>query len=110
MNIDHTSTTVDIRDLNVRRGSHRALEDVSVRVPRGSITGLLGPSGCGKTTLMRTIVGTRIVESGTVTVLGLPAGSAALRRRLGYVSESPSVYPDLTVAANVSYFASLYGR
>ncbi|UTT49791.1 MULTISPECIES: ABC transporter ATP-binding protein [Rhodococcus] len=110
MNIDHTSTTVDIRDLNVRRGSHRALEDVSVRVPRGSITGLLGPSGCGKTTLMRTIVGTQIVESGTVTVLGLPAGSAALRRRIGYVTQSPSVYPDLTVAENVSYFASLYGR
>ncbi len=110
MNIDHISDAVDIRDLHVRRGTHRALEGVSVRVPRGSITGLLGPSGCGKTTLMRSIVGTQIVESGTVTVLGLPAGSAELRRRIGYVTQSPSVYPDLTVIENVSYFASLYGR
>lgn len=110
MSIDHISDAVDIRDLHVRRGTHRALEGVSVRVPRGSITGLLGPSGCGKTTLMRTIVGTQIVESGTVTVLGLPAGSAELRRRIGYVTQSPSVYPDLTVIENVSYFASLYGR
>ncbi|OWY83762.1 ABC transporter ATP-binding protein [Rhodococcus sp. BUPNP1] len=110
MTIDPISDAVDIRDLHVRRGTHRALEDVSVRVPRGSITGLLGPSGCGKTTLMRTIVGTQIVESGTVTVLGLRAGSAELRRRIGYVTQSPSVYPDLTVTENVSYFASLYGR
>lgn len=110
MTIDHISDAVDIRDLHVRRGTHRALEDVSVRVPRGSITGLLGPSGCGKTTLMRTIVGTQIVESGTVTVLGLRAGSAELRRRIGYVTQSPSVYPDLTVTENVSCFASLYGR
>lgn len=110
MTIYPISDAVDIRDLHVRRGTHRALEDVSVRVPRGSITGLLGPSGCGKTTLMRTIVGTQIVESGTVTVLGLRAGSAELRRRIGYVTQSPSVYPDLTVTENVSYFASLYGR
>ena len=110
MNIDHISDAVGVRDLHVRRGTHRALEGVNVRVPRGSITGLLGPSGCGKTTLMRAIVGTQIVESGTVTVLGLPAGSAELRRRIGYVTQSPSVYPDLTVTENVSYFASLYGR
>ncbi|MEE2033442.1 ABC transporter ATP-binding protein [Rhodococcus chondri] len=105
-----SATAVDVRDLHVRRGVHRALENVSVRVPRGSITGLLGPSGCGKSTLMRSIVGTQIVESGTVTVLGLPAGSASLRRRVGYVTQAPSIYPDLTVTDNVSYFAALYHR
>ncbi|UYP20116.1 ABC transporter ATP-binding protein [Rhodococcus sp. Z13] len=110
MNVDSSANAVDIRDLCVRRGTHRALEDVTVRVRRGSITGLLGPSGCGKTTLMRSIVGTQIVESGTVTVLDRPAGSAALRRRIGYVTQSPSVYPELTVVENVTYFASLYGR
>jgi ABC-2 type transport system ATP-binding protein len=105
-----SSIAVDVRDLHVRRGVHRALEEVNVRVRRGSITGLLGPSGCGKSTLMRSIVGTQIVESGTVTVLGQPAGSARLRRRIGYVTQAPSIYPDLTVFDNVSYFAALYGR
>lgn len=107
--MNHSPPAVDIRDLNVRRGPHRALEDVSVTIPRGSITGLLGPSGCGKTTLMRCIVGTQIVESGTVTVLDRPAGDVSLRRRVGYVTQAPSVYLDLTVAENVTYFAALYG-
>lgn len=110
MNAGSSAYAVDVRDLHVRRGPHRALDDVSLQVPRGSITGLLGPSGCGKTTLMRTIVGTQIVESGTVTVLGRPAGSADLRRCIGYVTQAPSVYLDLTVAENLSYFASLYGK
>ncbi|MGW0020045.1 ABC transporter ATP-binding protein [Rhodococcus sp. NPDC003382] len=108
--MDTSSPAVDIRNLNVRRGPHRALEDVTVTIPRGSVTGLLGPSGCGKTTLMRCIVGTQIIESGTVTVLDRPAGEASLRRRVGYVTQDPSVYPDLTVAKNVAYFAALYGR
>ncbi|MCK8671830.1 ABC transporter ATP-binding protein [Rhodococcus sp. HM1] len=108
--MDTSTPAVDIRNLNVRRGPHRALEDVTVTIPRGSVTGLLGPSGCGKTTLMRCIVGTQIIESGTVTVLDRPAGEASLRRRVGYVTQDPSVYPDLTVAKNVAYFAALYGR
>lgn len=110
MNAPPSSPAVDIRALCVRRGPHRALDDVGLRVSRGSITGVLGPSGCGKTTLMRAIVGSQIVESGAVTVLGLPAGSAALRRRVGYVTQSASVYGDLTVTDNVAYFAALYGR
>ncbi|MBH0122747.1 ABC transporter ATP-binding protein [Rhodococcus sp. CX] len=108
--MDTSTPAVDIRNLNVRRGPHRALEDVTVTIPRGSVTGLLGPSGCGKTTLMRCIVGTQIIESGTVTVLDRPAGEASLRRRVGYVTQDPSVYLDLTVAKNVAYFAALYGR
>jgi len=110
MSSTSTAVAVDIRNLHVPRGSHLALDGVTVQVRTGSITGLLGPSGCGKTTLMRAIVGTQIVDSGTVTVLGEPAGSAVLRHRIGYVTQAPSVYPDLTVTENVSYFASLYGK
>lgn len=110
MNGTPHSPAIDIRDLHVRRGNQAALQGVSVQIPYGSITGLLGPSGCGKTTLMRCIVGTQIVESGSVTVLGSPAGTAALRRRVGYVTQDPSVYLDLTVAKNVSYFGALYGK
>ncbi|HZC51323.1 MAG TPA: ATP-binding cassette domain-containing protein, partial [Mycobacterium sp.] len=100
---------VDIHHLRVIRGKRPALHDFSVRIARGSITGLLGPSGCGKTTLMRCIVGTQIVTSGTVTVLGHPAGSAMLRRRVGYMPQDPTLYNDLRIVDNVRYLASLYG-
>ena len=101
---------VEITGLTVGRGKRTVLRNLSLTIPLGAITGLLGPSGCGKTTLMRAIVGTQIVNSGTVTVLGSPAGSAPLRRTVGYVTQAPSVYRDLTVRENVEYFGSLYGR
>ena len=75
----------------------------------GRVTGLLGPSGSGKTTLIRAIVGVQVVRSGTVTVLGEPAGSRALRDKIGYVSQSPSIYQDLTVLENARYFAAIAG-
>jgi ABC-2 type transport system ATP-binding protein len=102
-------TAVDISHLRVVRGKRRALHDFSVRIPRGSITGLLGPSGCGKTTLIRCIVGTQLIASGSVRVLGLPAGSAPLRHRVGYLPQNPTIYDDLRIVDNVRYFASLYG-
>lgn len=103
---------VSIEHLRVVRFKHPALHDFSVRMARGTITGLLGPSGCGKTTLMRCIVGTQIVagrSKGTVTVLGRPAGSPALRRRVGYMPQDATIYNDLRIVDNVRYFASLYG-
>jgi ABC-2 type transport system ATP-binding protein len=102
-------TAVDISHLRVIRGKRPALHDFSVRIARGTVTGLLGPSGCGKTTLMRCIVGTQIVASGSVTVLGHPAGSATLRQRVGYMPQDPTIYTDLRIIDNVRYFASLYG-
>ena len=96
-----------VENLRVRRGTRMVLHDLSFEVPRGSVTGLLGPSGCGKTTLMRSVVGVQIVESGTVTVLGHPAGSAPLRDKIGYATQSPSVYADLTVNEALRYFASI---
>ncbi|MFE3319785.1 ABC transporter ATP-binding protein [Nocardia sp. NPDC059195] len=101
---------VQVADLTVKRGKRAVLRGLTMDIPRGSITGLLGPSGCGKTTLLRSIVGTQLVESGTVTVLGEPAGSAGLRRRVGYVTQAPSIYADISVRDNVAYYAALYGR
>jgi ABC-2 type transport system ATP-binding protein len=98
-----------LSDLVVHRGARRVLHDLSFTVPADSITGLLGPSGSGKTTAMRAIVGAQVVRSGTVTVLGLPAGCAELRSRVGYVTQASSVYADLTVRENVRHFAALYG-
>jgi ABC-2 type transport system ATP-binding protein len=93
--------------LRVRRGGREVVRDVSFDVPRGVITGLLGPSGCGKTTLMRSIVGVQIVEGGAVTVLGHPAGSPPLRKRIGYATQNPAIYADLTVTEALRYFAAV---
>jgi len=101
-------TAIEVQDLVVHRGKKPVLHGFTCRIPRGSVTGLLGPSGSGKTTLMRAIVGVQVVKSGTVSVLGEPAGSATLRQRVGYLTQAPSVYADLTVRENVRYFASLY--
>src|SRR4051794_36295852 len=101
-------TAIEVRDLVVQRGRNRVLHGLTCSIPTHSVTGLLGPSGSGKTTLMRAIVGVQRVQSGTVTVLGEPAGSTRLRSKIGYVTQAPSVYADLTVRENARYFASLY--
>jgi ABC-2 type transport system ATP-binding protein len=95
--------------LRVVRGGRVVLDDITVEVPRGSVTGLLGPSGCGKSTLMRSLVGVQVVAGGDVQVLGRPAGSPSLRHRVGYVTQAPSVYGDLTVRENLRYFAAVLG-
>ena len=105
-------TSVDavvVEHLRVVRGGREVLADLSVRVPAGQVVGLLGPSGGGKSTLMRAVVGVQVVESGTVTVLGEAAGSAGLRRRVGYLTQAPSVYGDLSVRDNVRYFGRVLG-
>jgi len=98
-------TAAEARGLRVIRGGTEVLPDLSLTVPAGKITGLLGPSGCGKSTLMRSIVGVQEVAGGEVTVMGRPAGSPELRRRVGYVTQAPSVYADLTVGENLRHFA-----
>ncbi|WP_199033930.1 ABC transporter ATP-binding protein [Glycomyces salinus] len=101
---------VAVDRLEVDRGGRPVLSGLSTTVPAGTVTGILGPSGSGKTTLIRSIVGTQKIKSGTVTVLGEPAGSKRLRRSVAYVTQDASIYPDLSVRSNVSYFAALYGR
>ncbi|MBA2944960.1 ABC transporter ATP-binding protein [Streptomyces himalayensis] len=93
--------------LTVVRGPRIVLRSVDFAVPRGQITGLLGPSGCGKSTLMRAVVGTQAKVTGTLDVLGRPAGDPSLRSRVGYVTQAPSVYDDLTIRQNLEYFAAV---
>lgn len=102
-------SSVQVRDLRVSRGGIEVLHGLSFDLAPGRITGLLGPSGSGKTTLMRALVGVQSGVAGAVTVLGQPAGHRALRRRLGYVTQAPAVYGDLSVIENLRYFASVLG-
>lgn len=103
------NSAVTVSGLRVVRGTRRVLPGLDCALPRGRITGLLGPSGCGKSTLIRSIVGVQRVESGTIEVLGHPAGSKALRDQVGYVTQDPSVYGTLSVADNVQFFARVLG-
>lgn len=98
---------VAVEGLRVVRGGREVIPSLDVEVSPGTVTGLLGPSGCGKTTLLRSIVGVQVVAGGTVTVLGMPAGSPALRSRTGYSTQSPALYADLSVLQNLRYFASI---
>jgi len=101
---------ISIRGLRVDRGGRSILPDIDLDVAAGSVTGLIGPSGSGKSTLMRAIVGVQIVAGGSVQVLGEPAGAAPLRRRVAYVTQSGSLYEDLSAAENVGYLARILGQ
>jgi ABC-2 type transport system ATP-binding protein len=100
---------VECRSVVVVRGDREVLHGIDCNLATGSVTGLLGPSGCGKTTLIRAIVGLQAKVTGDVQVLGLPAGAAKLRGRIGYVTQEPSVYGDLTVTENLRFFAAVLG-
>src|SRR4051794_24838664 len=102
-------SAVEVFELTVVRGGRLVLDRLTLEVPSGSVTGLVGPSGCGKTTLIRAIAGVQLIRSGRVEVLGLPAGAAGLRARVGYATQTMSVYPDLTVEQNLHYFATIAG-
>lgn len=104
-----SAAAIIVEDLHVRRAKLPVLHGLTLAVPKGRIVGLLGPSGSGKTTLMRAIVGVQVVQSGRIEVLGLPAGSRQLRRRVAYVTQQASVYDDLTVRQNLGYFRRMLG-
>lgn len=106
MNIEE-QPAIEARSLTVVRGPRTVLRGLDFTVPKGQITGLLGPSGCGKSTLMRAVVGTQAKVTGTLNVLDQPAGAPSLRSRIGYVTQDPSVYDDLTIRQNLDYFAAV---
>ena len=102
-------SAIRVERLRVVRGGTVVLPDLSCEVPQGSVTGLLGPSGSGKTTLLRAIVGVQRVAGGRIDVLEEPAGSERLRSRVGYMTQTPAVYGDLTVRENLRFFARVLG-
>ncbi|MDI5986189.1 ATP-binding cassette domain-containing protein [Halomonas sp. M4R5S39] len=102
---------VRAEQLSVRFGDFTAVDRVAVRVPPGEVIGWLGPNGAGKTTLMRVFCGLLMPSDGEAFVAGLSVTrqARALRSRIGYMSQRFSLYPDLTVAENLRFFAGAYG-
>lgn len=99
--------SVESRGLTVTKDRTTILSEINFTIQSGTIAGLIGPSGSGKTTLLRTLVGVQAISSGSLEVLGLPAGSKRLRSRIGYVTQAPAIYDDLTIIQNLRYFAVL---
>jgi ABC-2 type transport system ATP-binding protein len=104
-----TAAAIRVERLRVIRGGRVVLPELSCEITRGAVTGLLGPSGSGKTTLIRAIVGVQVIAGGSVEVLGVAAGSKALRACVGYMTQAPAVYRDLTVRENLRFFARVLG-
>jgi ABC-2 type transport system ATP-binding protein len=102
---------VSASDVTMDFGEHRALDGVTLDIERGTIVGIIGPSGCGKTTLVRILLGITAPTAGRVDVFGRPsvALTAADRNRMAYMPQLPVLFPNLSVAANLSFVASLYG-
>lgn len=102
-----TRSAIEASELKVKKGNREILKGLTFTVKPGSLTGLIGPSGGGKTTLLRAIIGVQIVNGGTLHTLNMSAGSKELRQKIGYVTQAPAVYPDLTVLQNLRYFARI---
>ncbi len=103
------ANSIVVNNLCVKRDGNPIILDLSFEIRKGSIAGILGPSGSGKTTIFRAIVGVQEITSGKITVLGKPAGSKDLRNRIGYLTQSASIYADLTVSENLRYFSKILG-
>jgi ABC-2 type transport system ATP-binding protein len=101
--------SIAVKNLCIKRDGKTIIPNLSFEVGKGLIAGILGPSGSGKTTIFRSIVGVQEITSGDINVLGQPAGSKNLRTRIGYLTQSASIYSDLTITENLLYFAKVLG-
>jgi len=92
-------------------GKLRAVDDVSLSVQRGRIFGFLGPNGSGKSTTIRMLCGLLLPSAGSIQVLGyaIPRDAEALRLKIGYMTQSFSLYGDLSVTENLQFVARIYG-
>jgi ABC-2 type transport system ATP-binding protein len=97
--------------LTIRFGSFTAVQDVSFAVNKAEIFGFLGPNGSGKTTIIKALCGLLQPSEGTGTILGMDIrrDAAAIKRRVGYMSQKFGLYEDLTVAENIDFYAGVYG-
>lgn len=100
------TNAVEIKNLYKDYGKFRALNNILLTVPEGTIYGLVGPNGAGKTTLIKTLVGTLKPTTGSVKVLGLDPlqDKWKLRQQIGYMPQTPALYDDLSAKRNILFF------
>lgn len=101
---------IEVTGLVKRYGKIEALRGVDLKVPEGAVFGLIGPNGAGKTTLIKSLVGVLLPSGGEARVLGLNPlkDRARLRRRIGYMPQSPALYEDLSARDNVAFFGAAH--
>ncbi|WP_457553544.1 ATP-binding cassette domain-containing protein, partial [Desulfobacula sp.] len=109
--IEKNKVPIKTRNLTKTFGTLRAVDNVSFQVKKGEIFGIVGPDGAGKTTTLRMLAGIMDPESGTAAIEGFDTRTAAfqVKEHLAYMSQKFGLYPDLTVAENISFYADLYG-
>ena len=102
---------LEVHDVTKRYGPQKALDGVSVSVPKGQVVGLLGPNGAGKSTLMKSILGYLPTDGGTIFFDGMDVrnGGDALRKRMGYLPEHNPLYPEMYVREFLDFIAGLHG-
>jgi ABC-2 type transport system ATP-binding protein len=88
---------------------YRALDDLNLEIASGEVFGFLGPNGAGKTTTLKLLMQLIFPTSGRAEILGRPVGEVAVKRRIGYLPESPYFYDHLTAEELLHYFAGLFG-
>lgn len=105
------TAAIEITGLTKRYGRLTALDNVDLSVGQGELFGLIGPDGAGKSTLYRILATLMVPDAGKATLLGLDVvhDYRQLRRKIGYMPERFSLYPDMTVMENLKFFASLFG-
>lgn len=104
------SEAIKVENLTLRYGNYTAVNNISFTVPKGIIFGYLGPNGSGKTSTIRMLCGIRPPTSGSAYILGynIATHKQLVKQNIGYMSQKFSLYEDLTVNENLSFFARIY--